>query len=316
MPISSSRLRGHKIEIHGHRGARGLFPENTLPGYAYALSTGIRTLELDVQLTADNILVATHDFTLSTAQTRDSDGHWLTGTGPETIGLTVEQLKCYDIGGLKPASDYGAKFPDQAFLDGVRIPTLEEVMQFCRHHERQSGAPGVILNIEIKSDPTRPSHPERAEATVDALLSLISKHDYANQSIIQSFDWAILDLVLDKAPHLKRSYLTMTAQNGEHATIYKGSPWLGRTACLSQDESIPSLIRKAGGDNWSSFFKDLDEKTVAEARALGIGIYVWTVNERQDIDRMIELGVDAIISDYPARVHRRLLEHQENLSTI
>ena len=80
--------------------------------------------------------------------------------------------------------------------------------------------------------------------------------------------------------------------------------------CLSDDESIPALIKKAGGDNWSSFYKDLSDETVSEARALGIGLYTWTVNETEDIDRMIDLGVDAIISDYPARVQRRLLAHQ------
>ncbi|WP_321446617.1 glycerophosphodiester phosphodiesterase family protein [uncultured Cohaesibacter sp.] len=310
MPTTQSRLQGRVIDIHGHRGARGLFPENTLEGYAYALSTGIRTLELDIQLTADDILVATHDFTLSTAQTRDSEGQWLTGTGPESITLTAAELKSYDIGGLKAGSTYGAKFPDQAFLDGVTIPTLEEIMVFCRDYETSSGAGSITLNIEVKSDPTRPGHTDRAEKTVDILLALIEKHAYADKVIIQSFDWAILDFVQDKAPHFKRSYLTIAAHNGEHATIYKGSPWLGKTHCLSDDETIPALIKKAGGNNWSSLYKDLNEQAVSEARALGIGLYVWTVNETEDIDRMINLGVDAIISDYPSRVQRRLLAHQ------
>ena len=310
MPTTQSRLQSRVIDIHGHRGARGLFPENTLEGYAYALSTGIHSLELDVQLTADDILVATHDFTLSTSQTRDGDGNWLADTGPEVIELTAAELKRYDIGGLKAGCSYGAKFPDQAFLDGVTIPTLEEVMILCRDHEANTASKAVTLNIEVKSDPTRPGHSERAEKTVDALLALIEKHAYADKVIIQSFDWAILDFVQDKAPHLKRSYLTIAAKNGENATVYKGSPWLGRTQCLSDDESIPALIKKAGGDNWSSFYKDLSDETVFEARALGIGLYTWTVNETEDIDRMINLGVDAIISDYPARVQRRLLAHQ------
>nr|WP_321456952.1 glycerophosphodiester phosphodiesterase family protein [uncultured Cohaesibacter sp.] len=310
MPTNSSRLQRRVIPIHGHRGARGLFPENTLEGYAYALSTGIKAIELDIQLAADGVLVVTHDLTLSTAQTRDEQGNWFTDTGPETATLTSRELKSYDIGGLKAGSEYGAKFPDQAFLSGVRIPTLEEVMEFCHDHEAKTGSTPITLNIEIKSDPRRPSHVERAEATVDAMLALIEKHNFANHSIIQSFDWAIMDLVLDKAPQLKRSYLTMAAQNGEHATVYKDSPWLGRTECSSNDDSIAGLIKKAGGDNWSSFHKDLDEKSAADARSQGVGIFVWTVNEVADIDRMIELGVDAIISDYPSRVQRRLLEHQ------
>ena len=308
MPTFNSRTQGRIIDIHGHRGARGLFPENTLEGYAYALSTGIRTLELDIQLTADDILVATHDFTLSTAQTRDSGGNWLADKGPESISLTAAELKTYDIGGLKAGSDYGAKFPDQAFLSNITIPTLEEILIFSVNYHAHHGGKPVTLNIEVKSDPTRPTHKGRAGKTVDILLKLIEKYDYADKAIIQSFDWAILDLVLDKAPHLKRSYLTVAAQNGEDATVFKGSPWLGRTTCLSDEESIPSLIKKAGGNGWSSFHKDLDNASAEEARANGIGLFVWTVNEPADIEKMIDLGVDAIISDYPSRVQRILLE--------
>ncbi|WP_316862606.1 glycerophosphodiester phosphodiesterase family protein [uncultured Cohaesibacter sp.] len=297
------------IEIHGHRGARGLMPENSLEGFLYALSIGTRTLEIDIQMTADNILVATHDFLLSKAQTRMIDGSWLEGDSPETISLSLEELKQFDIGGLRSGTDYAASFPDQAFLENVRIPSLDEVFATCKWYEEQNNAPITELNIEIKSDPRQSVHKARSERVVDELIETISEHRMEDHVIIQSFDWSLLDLVKDKAEVLKRSYLTISGNHTAHATCYPGSPWLGKTEFGDVIDSIPKAVHAAGGKSWSSHFKDLDEHLVKEARNLDLRILAWTVNEPDDISRMIDLGIDVIISDYPSRVQRKLLDH-------
>src|SRR5579872_4555556 len=115
------------IDLQGHRGARGLYPENTLAGFAGALAIGVDALELDVAMTADDVVVVTHDPTLNPDITRTSDGAWLTQRGPRIRSLRIDDLAHYDVGRIRPGSSYAALFPDQAPHDGARIPALSDV---------------------------------------------------------------------------------------------------------------------------------------------------------------------------------------------
>ena len=140
------------FDLQGHRGARGLMPENTLAGFAKALSIGVTSLELDVGITRDRVVVVTHDPRLEPATTRDEHGNWLAGTGPAIWSLTLEELRVYDVGRLKPGTDIEARYPQQTPVDGARIPTLAEVMDLVH----RSGNTDVSLNIETKLHPMEP----------------------------------------------------------------------------------------------------------------------------------------------------------------
>ena len=124
MDMASSQLLV-AFELQGHRGARGLMPENTLPGFATALSIGVTALELDVGLTLDGIVVVSHDRQLNPSIVRTSDGGWLTSPGPALRDLTLAQLRRYDVGRILPDTKHHRAFPEQAHIDGARIPTLE-----------------------------------------------------------------------------------------------------------------------------------------------------------------------------------------------
>jgi glycerophosphoryl diester phosphodiesterase len=101
------------FDLQGHRGARGLAPENTLPAFATALSIGVSTLELDLAMTSDGVLVVSHDRRLNPDHTRGPDGTFLDGEGPAIRSLTLAQLQRYDVGRLKPGTAYAAAFPEQ-----------------------------------------------------------------------------------------------------------------------------------------------------------------------------------------------------------
>src|SRR5215208_5425888 len=120
------------FDLQGHRGARGLAPENTLPAFALALSIGVTTLELDVAMTKDGILVVHHDEWLNPDIARGPDGRFLGTRGPAIHSLTLDEVKRYDVGRIKPGTGYGAEFPEQRPIDGTRIPTLEEVFALVR----------------------------------------------------------------------------------------------------------------------------------------------------------------------------------------
>ncbi|MCV6602481.1 MAG: glycerophosphodiester phosphodiesterase family protein [Cohaesibacter sp.] len=300
---------GRVIEIHGHRGARGVLPENTLEGFAYVLGIGVKIIELDIQLSSDGVFMTTHDKTLAKHGTRDCNGAWLEEEH-EVIAMTKAALQQYDVGGLKAGSDYGARFPDQAFLSDVSIPSLEEVISLIK----EVGDGDEILNIEIKSDATLASHRARVEEVASKLVALIQHHDFDNRVLLQSFDWSLMEALTHLAPHMQRACLSVETSEfpdsgkGEKGTVYQGSVWIGSSDYQKADGCIPCMIAKAGIPVWGSFFKDLTAERLARAHALGLKVNVWTVNEPDDIAAMIEMGVDGIISDYPGRVQRLLLE--------
>src|SRR5688572_33426011 len=157
------------FDLQGHRGARGLSPENTLAGFSRALAVGVSTLELDCGVTRDGIVVVSHDRLLSPDHTRDAAGRFLDAPGPAIVDLTYEELRQYDVGRIKPGSEYAAAFPEQQPVDGERIPRLADVFALVE----QSGNRAVRFNIETKIDPEHPLQSVSALAFARALAAVI-----------------------------------------------------------------------------------------------------------------------------------------------
>src|SRR5246500_4417568 len=139
------------FDLEAHRGGRALRPENTLPSFANALSMGVDTLELDMGVTRDGVVVVSHERGLNPDLARGPDGRYI-DTGIPYIKLTLAEVKKYDVGKIRPGSAYAARFPEQLPIPGTRIPTLAEVFDLVR----RSGDRHVRLNIETKIDPTHP----------------------------------------------------------------------------------------------------------------------------------------------------------------
>ena len=281
------------IDLEAHRGGRALMPENTLAAFANAIDMAVTTLELDIGLTADDVVVISHDTSLNPDHTRNAQGSFLTAKGPAIRTLTLAQLQTYDVGRIDPDSNYGKAFPKQLVQDGERIPTLASLFE----RVRAMGADQVRFNIETKVDPTQPDETASPEQMVHALLAEIDKAGMAQRVTIQSFDWRTLALVRDQAPQIERAYLTT-------ARTLRDSRW---TSGLRIDDfgSAPRLVKAAAGDSaskiiWSPAFKELTPELLKEAHALGLRVLPWTVNERADMTRLIDWGVDGIITDDPA----------------
>ncbi|MDP3158610.1 MAG: glycerophosphodiester phosphodiesterase [Reyranella sp.] len=281
--------------MQGHRGARGLAPENTLAGFKLALDLGVTTLETDLAITKDDVVIISHDPLLNPDLTRGPDGQWLATPGPVIRTLTRDQLKGYDIGRLNPASKYGQQWPEQKPVDGQRFPTLAEFFA-------QAG-PGVRFNIEIKTDPNKPDltvDPARfAVLAVDALR----KGKASERSTLQSFDWRGLLEVKKLAPEIATGCLTIESNNFDTVQRASGrpSPWLAGLDLASHGGSVPRLAKAAGCATWSPFWRNVDAGNVKEAQALGLKVVPWTVNTPAEMARLIDLGIDGLITDYPDR---------------
>jgi len=257
------------IDLQGHRGARGLLPENTLPGFERAIALGVTTVELDVGVTRDGVVVVHHDRTLNPDLARGPDGEWVKAPAPAIFSLTFEQLKSYDVGRLRPGSEYLSRFKDQEPVDGARIPKLEDVLKLDAK---------VRFNIETKISPEAPQETLAPEPFARALIAEVRKAGVEKRTTIQSFDFRTLKVVEREAPEIATAYLT------------------------SKRYPDPALVAEAGARIWSPDFSVLTEEVVKKARTLGLRIIPWTVNEPGDIARVLDMGVDGIISDYPDRV--------------
>jgi len=289
------------LDLQGHRGARGLLPENTLAAFAQALSIGVTTLELDAAITRDGVVVVSHDATLNPDITRGTDGQWLSHDDIAIHALTFTELQQYDVGRIRPLSAYARRFSGQQPVDGARMPKLAEVFALAT----RAGNTQVRFNIETKISPGHPQRTLPPEAFAHALIALVREMRLGPRVTIQSFDWRTLQVVQRDAPEIATAYLTaqQTWQDNIRSRD-KSSPWTAGLHVRDYGGSLPRLVKAAGGAIWSPYFGEVTRETVLEAQQLGLKVVVWTVNEPRDIEQMIDLGVDGIISDYPDRLRR------------
>jgi glycerophosphoryl diester phosphodiesterase len=256
------------MDVQGHRGARGHLPENTLPAFELAMKMGVTTLELDVGVTRDGVVVIHHDRALNPAIARGPDGNWVDHATP-IHSFTFAELQQYDVGRLRPGSEYGAHFPRQKPIDGARIPRLADLFRIA--------AGNVRFNIEPKMDADALDETLPHEPFARALIAEIRKAGMEQRTSVQAFHWPLLKVV-ERETKMK--------------TVY----------CTEGAGSDPARVQAAGGKIWSPDFQTLTAEKFAAARKWNLWITVWTVNEPADIARMIAAGVDGMASDYPDRV--------------
>jgi glycerophosphoryl diester phosphodiesterase len=296
-PTITEAERNAPFDLQGHRGARGLRPENTLAGFASALELGVTTLELDCGLTKDGIVVVSHDRALNPDHTRDADGRFLEAAGPLLHELGYAELRQYDVGRIRPGSDYAAQFPEQQPVDGERIPRLADVYALVQ----ERGNRDVRFNVETKLDPLQPEQSPLPEPFVRALIRVIRDAEMESRTTIQSFDWRTLVMVRRLAPEIATVALTDQQPGEDTMEIGKpgASPWLGGFDVDDYGGSVPKTVKAIGAKVWSPHALDLDQRLVAEAHALGLAVIPWTINDPKDMQSLIALGVDGIISDRP-----------------
>lgn len=296
----------HGFDLQGHRGARGLAPENTLPAFERALALGVTTLELDIAITRDGVPVIHHDTTLNPDTTRDASGQWLAQRGPALHSLTWAQLQAYDVGRLKPGTDYGRRYPEQQALDGARIPRLADLFDLVK----RSGNDQVRFAIETKLTPDKPEETPAPEAFAQAVVGEIRKAGMARRSQILSFDWRTLQIVQRIAPEIPTVYLSAQQRwlDNIGADRAEGSRWTAGFQ-LRDHGSIPRMIKAAGGAYWSVYFGDLDAQKVKEAQSLGLKVLAWTVNDPAIMARVLGYGVDGLVTDRPDLARAVLQQH-------
>jgi glycerophosphoryl diester phosphodiesterase len=258
------------FDIQGHRGCRGLLPENTITAFTKALLMGVTTLEFDLVISKDKQVVVSHDTFFHHEITMMVDGEDVTKENQQHFNLykmNYADIKEIDVG-MKPHPRFGR----QAKVPAVK-PLLKELIETS---ERISSK--IKYNGEIKStaDGDGADHPQIAEFC-DLVVAQIKKAHIVNRFTIQSFDARALEYIHTMYPEINLSYLIETKGSLEkHLSALTFTP-----AIYSPDYTL------------------LTKKDVDAAHKLGIRIIPWTVNTKEDIESLIKIGVDGIITDYP-----------------
>jgi glycerophosphoryl diester phosphodiesterase len=268
-----------------------------LAAFKKACEIGVDAFELDVLLTAEGKIVVHHDYALKPEIARTPGGEWLSRPGPLIRELSLAKVKTYDVGRLKPGTRYARRYPEQLPVDGERIPTLDEVILLL-------GAdcdPTTQLWVEIKTNPEKPSLTPPPETVADAIVQLLRIQKRAERAHVLSFDWRTLRHVQKIAPEIDTIYLSLEGKslNNIKAGQPGASPWLAGFDIDDFGGSIPQAVKAAGGRYWAPYYKHLTYRRLAEAHKLGIQVFVWTPDRREDMLRLIEMGVDGIITNRP-----------------
>ena len=289
------------FDLQGHRGARGLAPENTLPSFQKALELGVNTLECDMAITRDGVVVVHHDLWLNPDTTRGPDGQWLEKRGPAIAELTFAELQRYDVGRLKPGTEYAKGFSDQQAVDGTRVPRLADLFELVR----RSGNTQVGFDCETKLSPLEPTATLPPEEFARRVIAEIRKAGMQSRTMIQSFDWRTLQVVQKEAPEIRTMYLSSPRTLARPAGGGP-SPWLAGFDLDRFGGSLPQAVLAAGGRIWAPNQTYLTPALRSEAKALGISVIPWTVNEPAMINKLLDMDVDGIISDRPDLVQLEL----------
>nr|WP_321236318.1 glycerophosphodiester phosphodiesterase family protein [uncultured Psychroserpens sp.] len=262
------------LDIQGHRGCRGLYPENSLPAFQKALDIGVTTLELDVVISKDYEVLVSHEPFMNHVIALDVYGHPISEVNERSFNIytmTYDSIKLYDCGTKKHP-----EFPFQKH-EKLYKPLLSEVIHLAESKSKHA----ILYNIEIKSKPEYDGiYTPLFEDYVTLVLNKVASEGIEERTTIQSFDLRALEATKNQNNTLKIALL------------------------VDEDESIEAKLSKLSfkPEIISPYFKLLDQQTISEYQEQGYKIIPWTVNSVGDINLMIDLKVDGIISDYPNKV--------------
>jgi glycerophosphoryl diester phosphodiesterase len=287
------------IQIYGHRGARGLAPEQTIPAYNTALRLGVDYVDMDINMTKDKVLVVTHDLGLNPDITKDQNKKWIEQVKPIN-SLTLNELEKYDVGAIKPGTQYANFFPDQYKMENTRIPTLKGVIQYVK----KIAGDKVGFQIEIKNDPAKPEMSATPKEYAKALYKVLKEEGVINRTEIQAFDWQCLIELQKLNSEIKAAYLT--AKTARAATDEASTVWLAKLNPKDFGYSYPKMVKYLGGACWEPCEINLTKKDIDEAHQLGLKVAVWGWPEQEGtefntkkIEQLINWGVDGFITDRP-----------------
>ncbi|RDV08565.1 glycerophosphodiester phosphodiesterase [Arthrobacter sp. RT-1] len=295
--------RNGSFDLQSHRGGRGEWTEESLAAFTNSLALGVTTLELDTHLTQDGKVIVWHDDTIQAAKCIDTAP--ATAGDPEFpyVGDRVAELSLAQVQTLNCGYVQLAGYPEQEVIEGNRIAELKDVYQLVR----DTNAAKVRFNVETKVESSQIGG-AGMESLTRAVVADIQASGMADRTTLQSFDWSSLNLTKDLAPEMPLVALS-SGDTWMGVGQPGASPNLGGIDIDDYDGSLPKAAAAQGYDVVSPTFRSVTAEMIAEAHELGLPVIPWTVNTTADMEHLMDLGVDGIITDYPTRL-RTLMEER------
>jgi glycerophosphoryl diester phosphodiesterase len=306
------------FDVEAHRGGRDARPENTLYSFAYAMALGATTLEMDMQITGDGIIVIRHDNHMLPMLTKNRYGDFITENEmPDIRTSRLADLRTFDIGEMSPKVDpayWEAHGKTQKAIPGVKLATLEEVFQLVKDW----GNNEVFMNIETKSYcyPVILHNPDPYEWVVK-FYALVKKYHMEKQVMLQSFDWRTLKIMKELDPSIPTVALTAehpqwNVEGDEGRYRWEGrkekSPWMGGLDIKDFQGDYVKAAHAIKADVVSPYYEELTPELVKEAHAFGMTVVPWTIDREEDMRKVIDMGVDGLITDRPSVGRKVCLE--------
>lgn len=274
LTVLESFAQSNPVEIYGHRGCRGLLPENTLEAFKHAIDLGVDGIEWDVVVSADNELIISHEPYLDASYCLDQDGNEISPSEGKKINfysLTTEEIQAFDCG-----SKGNAKYPEQKKLKTYK-PTVQEAFE-------KLDLENVTILFEVKSE--EPDYgtyqPEPAEYAA-IIADEVKDFAYKENIVFMSFDPKLLDALYKTLPEYRYVYLT-----------YK--PFTSVKKFLKEISFTPFAL--------GMYHPTISRKDIKKLHEKEIKVFAWTVNKLDQAEKLKEDGVDGIITDYPDRITR------------
>jgi glycerophosphoryl diester phosphodiesterase len=265
------------FDIQGHRGCRGLMPENTIPGMYKAIDLGVTTLEMDVVVSKDHKVVVSHEPWFESEITTKPDGSFIPAKDVMKYNMyemTYDSIMKYDVG-MKPHP----RFPKQQKIKAIK-PLLSDLFDSVENYLTQKQIPKIRYNIEIKSLPPGDNRFQPVPSVfVELVMAVVKEKKMEDRVIIQSFDYRPLQYLHEKYPGITISLLIEDSNESDFA---------GQLEKLGFTPAI-----------YSPNYTLVDEEMVKQCHEKGMKIITWTVNDKKKIKDLRKLGVDGIITDYP-----------------
>jgi len=303
------------FDLQAHRGGLGLRPESTLSAFGNALQLGVSTLELDVQITEDGVAVVTHDRQISPIKCQDTgpafpDDPEYPYVGKYIKTLTLAQVKTLDCGTRRPTDPNDPFVKTMEMVPGSKMPTLTEVFDLVKRY----GARDVKLNVETKVEAGAPEETAPREQFVQVVAHDVREAGMIDQVTIQSFDWGALMRMREVEPRLP--IVALTNKDFLQCGQPGASPWLGGIDADDYDCDLVHAADSFGADAISPVHGSPQNGTVLDpgyepyvtsqmvdkAHAAGMKVIPWTVDDRPTIEKLMDDGVDGLITDYPDRL--------------
>lgn len=275
----SQQIELQAIDVEAHRGGSGLMPENTLESMLNAVKMGANTLELDLHITQDGKVIVVHDAHFNPAFTAKPNGEALSDKEAEKYyfyRMNYDDIRQYDTG-----TRYYDHYPDQAKLP-THIPLLSELIDTVETYVSAHGMSPMHYNIEIKSDKKLEKKKliPAFESFSDKAMEVIQSKNIGDRYVIQSFDTRCLNYMHERYPQVRLVYLV--------------------ESILSLEDNLQKLDFTP--DVYSPYHLLVNSRTVNVCHEAGIKVIPWTVDEEKDMQQLLDLGVDGIITNYPNRL--------------